>query len=44
MLSEDSKQTPRLLARNIDEIIVHTIRWSGFEKLINSMIPPLVDR
>jgi len=31
-------------ARDIHEIILHTTLWSGFEKLINPMVSPLVDR
>ncbi|KAI9454082.1 hypothetical protein F5148DRAFT_1378333 [Russula earlei] len=29
---------------DVDEIILHMVLWSGFEKFINPMISPLVDR
>jgi hypothetical protein len=30
--------------RDVQEILPHTTLWSGFEKLLNPMIPVLVDR
>lgn len=31
-------------SREVQEILPHTTLWSGFEKLLNPMIPVLVDR
>lgn len=32
------------ISRDVNEIILRTMLWSGFERLINPMIPSLIDR